>query len=122
MEQPREGPSVASILLGTTCPRCPSRSQGAPLHWREEWTRRRGEAASCLRAWCQSLQAALLGLDSLGLWREPPGGPVAGGLECASPDVSEMVMSVLELWSGEALHIPGEGHQVPAKWWSLEQR
>lgn len=40
----------------------------------------------------------------------PPDDPVAGRLECASPDVSEMVISASGPWSGEALHIPEEGH------------
>lgn len=67
-------------------------------------------AASYLRAWHHLLWAAPPGPDDLGLWREPPDGPVAGRLECASPDVSGMVISASELWSEEALHIPEEGH------------
>ena len=61
-------------------------------------------------AWGRSLRAFSPRPDSLGLRREPLDSPVASGLECASPDVSRMVISALELWSGEALHIPEEGH------------
>ena len=68
------------------------------------------ELRALREAWGRSLQAVSPGPDSLGLRREPLASPVASGLECASPDVSRMVISALELWSGEALHIPKEGH------------
>lgn len=69
MESPREDSSAAPIrdlLLPA-----PQASGSSPVTSGGLSPSQR-EAASCLRAWGHSLQAAPLEPDNLGLWREPP--------------------------------------------------